>query len=110
MCGVCVVDRFVPVNIVVVLGSAGIDAELQRRLGNEKTAHGEAITVVLLDKSEGVAERDKDFMKAAREAAIKEYFFGDSKRTLSPSTQSVSFDDVAIFKAPDSIAAPLIDM
>ena len=54
-----------------------------------------------MDKSEGIAERDRDFMKFTREAAIKEYFFGDAKRTLSPFTQSVSFDDVAIFKAPD---------
>ncbi|AEO66521.1 uncharacterized protein THITE_2114661 [Thermothielavioides terrestris NRRL 8126] len=89
------------VNIVVVMGSAGIHAELQRRLENEKTTHGEAITLVLLEKSDGVAERDKEFMKFAREAAIKEYFFGDAKRTLSPFTQSVSFDDVAIFKTPD---------
>jgi polyribonucleotide 5'-hydroxyl-kinase len=89
------------VNIVVVLGSADIHAELQRRLVNERTAHGEAITVIHLDKSDGVSERDKDFMKFTREAAIKEYFFGDAKRTLSPFTQSVSFDDVAIFKTPD---------
>ncbi|KAK4130728.1 Clp1-domain-containing protein [Trichocladium antarcticum] len=89
------------VNIVVVLGSAGLHSELQRRLATEKTAHGEAITIILLDKSDGVADRDKDFLKFIREAAIKEYFFGDSKRTLSPFTQSVSFDDVAIFKAPD---------
>lgn len=40
-------------------------------------------------------------MKFTREAAIKEYFFGDAKRTLSPFTQSVSFDDLAIFRAPD---------
>jgi polyribonucleotide 5'-hydroxyl-kinase len=89
------------VNIVVVLGSVAVHDELQRRLGNQRTAHGEAITFVLLDKSDGVAERDKQFMKYAQEAAIKEYFFGDAKRTLSPFTQSVSFDDVAIYKAPD---------
>jgi polyribonucleotide 5'-hydroxyl-kinase len=70
-------------------------------LENEKTAHGEAVTTLLLDRSEGVAERDKDFMKFTREAAIKEYFFGDAKRTLSPFTQSIGFDDVAIFKASD---------
>jgi polyribonucleotide 5'-hydroxyl-kinase len=57
--------------------------------------------VIHLNRSEGVAERDKDFMKSTREAAIKEYFFGDSKRTLSPFTQSVSFDEVAIFKTPN---------
>jgi polyribonucleotide 5'-hydroxyl-kinase len=89
------------VNIVVVLGSAGLNASLQTILENEKTTYGEPITVVLLDKSDGVAERDRDFMKFLREAAIKEYFFGDSKRTLSPFTQSVGFDDVVIFKAPD---------
>lgn len=92
-------------NIVVVLGSAGLHAELQRRLEGEKTMHGEAITMVLLDKSDGVVERDKDFSKLSREAAIKEYFFGDSKRTLSPFTQSVSFDDVAVFKASDGNSA-----
>lgn len=91
------------VNIVVVIGSTAIHAELQRRLEKEKTAHGESITVLLLDKSDGVQGRDTEFMKAVREAAIKEYFFGDAKRTLSPFTQSVSFDDVAIFKAPDGM-------
>lgn len=91
-------------NIVLVIGSAGIHAELQSRLESEKTAHGEPITLVLLDKSDGVAEPDKAFTKFAREAAIKEYFFGDAKRTLSPFTQSVSFDDVAIFKTPEGNA------
>ncbi|KXX76443.1 mRNA cleavage and polyadenylation factor CLP1 [Madurella mycetomatis] len=95
------VVREFAVNVVVVLGSAGLSAEMQRLLENEKTAYGEPITVFPLDKSDGVAERDKDFTKFIREAAIKEYFFGDSKRTLSPFTQSVGFDDVAIFKAPD---------
>ncbi len=85
----------------MVLGSPGLHAELQRRLENERTAHGETITVIPFDKSDGVAARDRDFMKFTREAAIKEYFFGDAKRTLSPFTQSVGFDDVAIFKAPD---------
>ncbi|KAK3306725.1 Pre-mRNA cleavage complex II protein Clp1-domain-containing protein [Chaetomium strumarium] len=89
------------VNIVVILGSDEIHAQLQRRLENEKTTHGEVISVIQLNRSDGVAERDNDFMKATREAAIKEYFFGDSKRTLSPFTQSVTFDEVAIFKTPD---------
>jgi polyribonucleotide 5'-hydroxyl-kinase len=89
------------VNIVVVLGSARMNTDLQRRLSEEKTSLGEAITVIMLDKSEGVAERDQGFMQFSREASIKEYFFGDSKRTLSPFTQSVSYDDIAIFKAPD---------
>ncbi|KAK3294466.1 Pre-mRNA cleavage complex II protein Clp1-domain-containing protein [Chaetomium fimeti] len=89
------------VNIVVVIGSVELHAELQRRFENERTLHGEVVTLIFLDKSDGVAERDKDFMKFTREAAIKEYFFGDAKRTLSPFTQSVGFDDVAVFRTPE---------
>ncbi|AEO61036.1 hypothetical protein MYCTH_2310812 [Thermothelomyces thermophilus ATCC 42464] len=89
------------VNIVVVLGSPGIHGELQRRLESQKTVYGESITLISLEKSDGVAGRDKDSMKFTFDAAIKEYFFGDAKRTLSPFTQSVSFDDVTIFKSPD---------
>jgi polyribonucleotide 5'-hydroxyl-kinase len=87
------------VNVVVVLGSARLNAELSRRFARERTRSGEAITVVMLDKSEGVVERDEAFMQLTREAAIKEYFFGDAKRTLSPFTQQVDFDGVFIYKA-----------
>lgn len=94
-------------NIVVVLGSPALYTELQRRLEKEKTPHGETITVLDFNKSDGVAARDKDHMKFSREAAIKEYFFGDAKRTLSPFTQSVGFDEVAIFKAPEGMSSVL---
>lgn len=89
------------VNIVVVLGSGRLNAELQKSLGQMRTSLGEAITVVQLDKSEGVVDRDEAFMQQIRETAIKEYFFGDAKMTLSPATQQVDFSAVAIFKIPD---------
>lgn len=37
-------------------------------------------------------------MQQMQEAAIREYFFGDAKRTLSPHTQQVNFDDATIYK------------
>ncbi|KAH8911110.1 hypothetical protein BR93DRAFT_320345 [Coniochaeta sp. PMI_546] len=89
------------VNVVVVLGSGRLNAELQKSLGQKRTSLGEAITVVQLDKSEGVVERDEAFMQQTREAAIKEYFFGDAKMTLSPATQQVDFSAVTIYKIPD---------
>jgi polyribonucleotide 5'-hydroxyl-kinase len=85
----------------VVLGSARLNAELQRRLAMERTSLGEPVAVVNLDKSEGVVERDEVFMQQSREAAIKEYFFGDAKRTLSPLMQQVSFDSVVVYKIPE---------
>ncbi|KAH8885520.1 hypothetical protein GQ53DRAFT_751208 [Thozetella sp. PMI_491] len=93
--------RELGINTVVVLGSARLNAELARILAGD-VVDGEAVTVVPLDKSDGVVERDDDFMKVTSLAAVKEYFFGDSKRTLSPSTQVVSFDDVMIYRAPES--------
>ncbi|KAK3984724.1 mRNA cleavage and polyadenylation factor CLP1 [Cladorrhinum sp. PSN332] len=89
------------INVVIVLGAAEVYEELAGRLKDEKTAHGEKVDIVPLDKMDGVAGRDDMFLQANREASIKEYFFGDSRRTLSPFTQSVGFDDVAIFKASD---------
>lgn len=87
------------IDIITVLGSEPLAAALQQALVNDKTALGEPITIVPLDKSDGVANRDKGWMQMTREMAIKEYFFGDAKRTLSPFTQSVSYDDIAIFRA-----------
>ncbi|KAK4227592.1 mRNA cleavage and polyadenylation factor CLP1 [Podospora fimiseda] len=91
------------INVVVVLG--GEEKEFYEgvvgRLKGKKTVHGEEVEVVGLEKIDGVVGRDEMFAQANREASIKEYFFGDGRRTLSPFTQSVGFDDVAIFKASD---------
>jgi len=89
------------VNIVVILGSARLNQELSKRFAQEKTNLGEPIEIVMLEKSEGVVDRDRDALQVAREAAIKEYFFGDTKRTLSPNTQQVDYDTLTIYKCPD---------
>jgi polyribonucleotide 5'-hydroxyl-kinase len=69
-----------------------------RRFSGYRTTTGETITLVKLDKSGGCVDRDDEFMRQTREAAIREYFFGDPKRTLSPHTQQVNFDDATIYK------------
>jgi len=74
-----------------------------RRFSSYRTSSGEAITLVKLDKSGGCVDRDEEFMKQSREAAIKEYFFGDTKRTLSPQTQQVGFDEVVVYKVREGM-------
>jgi polyribonucleotide 5'-hydroxyl-kinase len=96
------------VNTIIVLGSARINTELVRRLASEKTSLGEPISIVLLDKSEGVVERDDAFMKQLREATIKEYFFGDFKRSLDPTTQIIDYDTLTIYKIPERKRSILI--
>lgn len=83
------------------MGSAQIHAELLKRFGNERTSLGEVISVVQIDRSDGVVEHDEVFMQHGREAAVKEYFFGDARRTLSPLIQQVDFDNVVIYKVSD---------
>lgn len=89
------------INIVVVLGSARLNAELQKRLAGSKTSLGEDVSIVALDRSEGVVEMDEAFLQQVRESAIKEYFFGGVKRTLSPATQQVDFGAVSIYRIPE---------
>jgi polyribonucleotide 5'-hydroxyl-kinase len=81
-----------------VLGSERLHSDMLRRFSGYRTTTGDTITLVKLDKSGGCVDRDDEFMLQAREASIKEYFFGDVKRTLSPHTQQISFDDATIYK------------
>ena len=86
------------VNTILVLGSERLHIEMQKRFSGHRTSTGESITHVKLDKSGGCVDRDDTFMQQTQEAAVKEYFFGDTKSTLSPHTQQMSFDDVTIYK------------
>lgn len=88
----------------MVLDSAELEAELYHKFDNKKTPLGDAIKVLRLDKSPGATERDKGWIKADGEAAIREYFFGSAQKTLSPVTLSVSYDELAIFRALDGMS------
>ncbi|KAI0150357.1 Pre-mRNA cleavage complex II protein Clp1-domain-containing protein [Xylariaceae sp. FL1272] len=91
------------INIVVVLGSERIGSEMQKRFAGQTTSVGETVTVVSLDKSGGCVERDIGFMQQTREAAIRDYFFGNAKMTLSPFTQQVDFGSVSIWRINETL-------
>ncbi|KAI1481911.1 Clp1-domain-containing protein [Daldinia eschscholtzii] len=97
------------VNIVLVIGSERIGSEIQKKFAGQKTSLDEPITVVSLDKSGGVVERDTGFLQQVHEAAIKEYFFGDSNTTLSPFTQQVDFSALSIWKINPASASATLD-
>ncbi|KAI0206388.1 Pre-mRNA cleavage complex II protein Clp1-domain-containing protein [Astrocystis sublimbata] len=90
------------VNIIIVLGSERLGSEMQKRFAGQTTSVRDTITVVGLDKSGGVMERDETFMQSVRESSIKEYFFGNSKVTLSPFTQQIEFSNVSIWRINDA--------
>ncbi|KAI1647883.1 Clp1-domain-containing protein [Daldinia loculata] len=97
------------VNIVLVIGSERISSEIQKKFAGQKTSLDEPITVVSLDKSGGVVERDTGFLQQVHEAAIKEYFFGDTNTTLSPFTQQVDFSALSIWKVNQASASATLE-
>ncbi|KAK7435836.1 pre-mRNA cleavage complex II protein Clp1 [Colletotrichum acutatum] len=86
--------------------SASLNAEITKRFSTERTSLGENYSILLLEKSEGVVERDVGYTQQACEASIKEYFFGSIGQTLSPATQQVDFDSLAIYKLGDCTFSP----
>lgn len=90
------------VTVVLVLGSERLHSDMYKRYEGQKTSTDETITVIKLDKSGGCIDREDTFMKQTREAATREYFFGDVKRTLSPHIQQIDFSALTIYKIRDS--------
>ena len=71
---------------------------MARRFNGQKIGTGENITVIKLDKSGGCVDRDEEYLQQYRQAQVRDYFFGDSKSTLSPHTQQVDFSQLSIYK------------
>ena len=83
---------------MVVLGSERLYSDLMRRFSTQKTIHNETINVIKVDKSGGCVDRDEIYLRQLRQAQIREYFFGDAKSNLSPHTQQIDFNQIAIYK------------
>ena len=86
------------VNIVIILGSERLYSDMARRFKEQNTGSGEKISVIKLDKSGGCVDRDEEYQRQYRQAQVREYFFGDSRSTLSPHTQQVDFNQLTIYK------------
>lgn len=95
-----IVEEF-SVNMLLVLGSQSAEVTLKKKFHGEKTSLGDVINVVGLDKPDGVVTNDPAWLLACQHAAIKEYFYGDSKTSLSAPKQMVDFDAVTIFRIPE---------
>lgn len=87
------------VDVLVVLGSERLYSDMVRRFEDRQGA----VTVVKLAKSGGCVDRDEAFMRTARETAIREYFFGEPKRTLSPYTLTVGLNEVNLWRVGEGI-------
>lgn len=87
------------VDVLVVLGSERLYSDMARRYEDRQGT----VTIVKLAKSGGCVDRDEAFMRTARETAIREYFFGEPKRTLSPYTLTVGLNEVNLWRVGEGI-------
>jgi len=94
--------------VVVVLGSERLYSDMLRKCNGLKTATGETIAIIKLDKSGGCVDRDEAYLDQFRRAQIREYFFGDAKSTLSPHTQQIDFNSVSIYRLTECKLRPLL--
>jgi len=91
------------VDTLLVLGSERLYSDMCRRFQDRPR---NPIAVVKLQKSGGCVDREESFMRQARETAIREYFFGEPKRTLSPYTMTVGLDDVKVWRVGTGMFPP----
>lgn len=92
----------------MVLGSERLYSDMLRKCNGLKTATGEMINVLKLDKSGGCVDRDEAYLDQFRQAQIRRYFFGDAKNNLSPHTQQIDFSSVTIYKLTECKSEPIL--
>lgn len=90
------------VNTILTIGSKRLEEDLKDMLKDERSSLSEQIRIVGFNKPASLPERDELWTLQEREADVKEYFFGDAKMVLSPSTQLVDFESLTIYKIPQS--------
>ena len=88
-------------NVLVVVGSERLYSDMLRRFNGQRMGTNEPTIVVKLDTSGGVVNRDDEYMRRFRQAQVRQYFFGDSKASLSPHTQQVDYGQFSVYKIPE---------
>lgn len=89
MCSVLILSIYVlfQVDVVVVLDQERLYNELSRDMPT-------FVKVVFLPKSGGVVERSTTFRQEARDARIREYFYGKPLLPLHPHSFQVKLSEV----------------
>ena len=87
------------VNIVIVIG----DEKLLNILTNE---YPSGLQIIKVAKSGGVVTRDKDLRRQFQLYRVKQYFYGGSKTTLTPFSQTVPLSDIICRRAIVGSIAP----
>ncbi|KAK4528893.1 hypothetical protein GAYE_SCF66G6841 [Galdieria yellowstonensis] len=86
-------------NVIIVLGSERLYADIQRDLSSEQ------VQIIQLPKSGGVVGRDQYLRRRLQEMQLRCYFYG-SDGNLNPFTTVVHFDQVHIVRIGTGLHVP----
>jgi polyribonucleotide 5'-hydroxyl-kinase len=80
------------VNIILILAAADkVFHEIKNRFGS-------TISVLRIDKSGGCVDRDENYMRELRQSQVRQYFYGHGSMSLTPFSQFLDFNQVAIYR------------
>lgn len=74
---------------------------MSRHFSKQGAGSTGSVSVVKLDKSGGCVDRDAQYLQQFRQGQIREYFFGDTRNTLSPHTQQLDFGEITIYRVAE---------
>ncbi|KAJ3291651.1 hypothetical protein HDU79_002162 [Rhizoclosmatium sp. JEL0117] len=84
-------------SVILVVGHERVYSDLARQFQGSRD-----VSVLKLAKSGGVVSRDKAYRRALQSAKIREYFYGTTKFPLSPFSNIVSFNELAVRRVGDA--------
>ncbi|KAG5439283.1 hypothetical protein PCANB_001582 [Pneumocystis canis] len=88
------------INIVIVLGSERLYSDMTRKYDGKNGVH-----VIKLQKSGGCVSREMSFIQKMQHFAVKKYFYGDFKTSLSPYSIICDFDSLIVYRVEEEIFA-----
>mmetsp|Transcript_40225 Transcript_40225/g.89282 ORF Transcript_40225/g.89282 Transcript_40225/m.89282 type:complete len:430 (+) Transcript_40225:36-1325(+) len=79
---------------------------LYTQVSTELKGRNPPVSVVKLNKSGGVVKRERDERRTARDARIREYFYGSQATPLQPVSQALRADQLQVYRIGGGARAP----
>lgn len=94
------------VDVILVLDRDDLTMALKADGRLQAGTGPRAVSVAQLSKSGGVAIRDADYRKKARNRALREYFYGSPGLEYTPHQKVVSWKEIEVFRVGGGPAIP----
>lgn len=88
------------VTLLVVLGNERLYSDMVRKHDGKQK-----VRVIKVPKSGGCVEKDPAFVAALQQLSIRQYFYGEFRRVLSPHNVTVDFSQLTVYRIGENSLA-----